>query len=279
MLVSNQRPLPCESGACWFVIVSPLSDFGIPRPNYSVPSSWTSAIVRTGCRQTVVRPSLAQASDSAVPLFTRGVRGSMEFYELRLSRIFGSTFAGLLRKLTSLRVCENWRNSFIRRWVLGDYLLRPIVPQTGFPGADDCLRPIRYLQLEEDVRDVVPHRLESYEQLPGYLLIAPSLCHEGEGLLFALGELRENELHHGRLWCREAPHDALGYTRPEDDFSACHRSNGMNYPLTSGVLSEVAFGPGAHRSENRIVVLEHGKHQHTNMWDCAHDLAGSLYTV
>ena len=55
--------------------------------------------------------------------------------------------------------------------------LRSIFSQTRFPGADDCLRPIRYLQLEEDVRDVVPHRLETHEQLPGYLLVALSLGH------------------------------------------------------------------------------------------------------
>jgi hypothetical protein len=45
------------------------------------------------------------------------------------------------------------------------------------------LRSIRYLQLEEDVGDVVSHRLEAHEQLPGYLLVALSLRNEGEDLL------------------------------------------------------------------------------------------------
>jgi hypothetical protein len=70
--------------------------------------------------------------------------------------------------------------------------LRAIVPQTGFSSADHCLRPIRYLQLEEDVRDVVSNRLQAHVQLPGYLLVALALRHEREDLLFASQPRRQD---------------------------------------------------------------------------------------
>jgi hypothetical protein len=40
---------------------------------------------------------------------------------------------------------------------------RFFVPQPGLPGADDGLCPVRYLQLEEDVGDVVSNRLQAQE--------------------------------------------------------------------------------------------------------------------
>ncbi len=66
-----------------------------------------------------------------------------------------------------------------------------VVPQPGFSGADDRLRPVGHLQLEEDVRGVVAHRFEAQEQPFGYLLVALALGDEGEDLLFAFGELGE----------------------------------------------------------------------------------------
>src|SRR5215212_11547438 len=99
--------------------------------------------------------------------------------------------------------------------LLDGYQLRAIVPQPGFPGADDCLHPIRYLQFEEDVRDVVSNRLQAHEQLPGYLLVALALGNQGEDLLFALGELREDALL-PRPWDGEEDQDALSHSGAED---------------------------------------------------------------
>src|SRR5215207_3411670 len=123
--------------------------------------------------------------------------------------------------------------------------LRAIVPQTGFSSADHCLRPIRYLQLQEDVRDVVSHRLETHVQLPGYLLVALALRHEREDLLFALGQLREEALLPGP-WDGEEAHDAFGYPGAEDSLTASYGPDGVHHPLASGVFQEVPLGPSAH---------------------------------
>ena len=48
MLGSNQRPLPCESEPCSFAEVRRYPIFAFPS---LIPSPWTSAVVRPGCRQ------------------------------------------------------------------------------------------------------------------------------------------------------------------------------------------------------------------------------------
>src|SRR5215210_9559929 len=100
----------------------------------------------------------------------------------------------------------------------------PIVSHSGVAGADDGLRSIGNLQLEQDVRDVVSDRLQTHEQLPGYLLVALALRDQRKYFFFALGEFREGAL---RCCCPgggEEAYDALGHPGPEDGFSACHRS-------------------------------------------------------
>jgi hypothetical protein len=62
-----------------------------------------------------------------------------------------------------------------------------IASHPGVAGADDGLRPVGHLQLEQDVGDVVSDRLQAHEEPGGYLLVALALCHQGEDLLFALG--------------------------------------------------------------------------------------------
>src|SRR5215212_8387010 len=151
--------------------------------------------------------------------------------------------------------------------LLDDYQLRFIVPHPGVAGADDGLRPVGHLQLEQDVRDVVSNRLQAHEQLPGYLLVALALGNQGEDLLFALGELREDALL-PRPWDGEEDQDALSHSGAEDRLAACYRSDGVHYPLAAGVFQEVALGSSAHRSENRIIVLEHSENQHTDTRTC-----------
>jgi hypothetical protein len=56
--------------------------------------------------------------------------------------------------------------------------LADITAQSAFAGADHRLRPVGHLKLEQDVRDMIPYRLEAHEQLSGYLLVALALCHE-----------------------------------------------------------------------------------------------------
>src|SRR5215218_2389123 len=102
--------------------------------------------------------------------------------------------------------------------LLDDYQLRFIVPHPGVAGADDGLRPVGQLQLEQDVRDVVSNRLQAHEQLPGYLLVALALRNQGEDFVFALGEFREGALRWSGPGDGKEAYDALGYARSEDGF-------------------------------------------------------------
>src|SRR3712207_8312887 len=112
----------------------------------------------------------------------------------------------------------------------------PISPHPSVAGTDDGLRLVGHLQLEEDVRDVVSHRFQAHEQLPGYLLVALALRNQGEDLLFTLGEFGEGALRCGRAGGGKVAYDALGYSRSEDGFSARQRSDRVHYPLATRVL-------------------------------------------
>ena len=65
------------------------------------------------------------------------------------------------------------------------------MPQPRLACAYDGLRPVGHLQLEEDVSDVVAYRLYAEKELPSYLFVAVDSGDEGEGLFFAVGELRD----------------------------------------------------------------------------------------
>ncbi len=50
-----------------------------------------------------------------------------------------------------------------------------VVSQTRLPRPDNRLRPIGHLQLAEDIRDVIAHRLQAQPQLRGDLRIVQAL--------------------------------------------------------------------------------------------------------
>src|SRR5215203_1208026 len=110
---------------------------------------------------------------------------------------------------------------------------RFFVPQSGLPGADDGLCPVRYLQLEEDVRDVVTNSLQAHKQLFGYLLVGLALGDQGEDLFFALGKLREGAPRHGRTRGAEEAYEALGNPGTEDRLAAGHGPYRVPHLLTS----------------------------------------------
>ena len=67
-----------------------------------------------------------------------------------------------------------------------------VVPtQTGFSGPEDGLRSVGYLELGEDVRDVVAHGLGANEQESGDPGVVVALGYEVEYLPLAGGELGE----------------------------------------------------------------------------------------
>src|SRR5262249_39146327 len=64
--------------------------------------------------------------------------------------------------------------------------------QPRVPRADDRLRTISYLQLAEDVRDMIAHRFQAERELLGDLRVAAALRDQREHLRLALGQLRED---------------------------------------------------------------------------------------
>ena len=63
--------------------------------------------------------------------------------------------------------------------------------QTGFSGLEDGLRPVGYLQLGEDVRDVVAYGFGAHEQEPGNFGVVVALGYEVEYFALAGGQLGE----------------------------------------------------------------------------------------
>jgi len=63
--------------------------------------------------------------------------------------------------------------------------------QSGFPGPEDGLRPVGYLELGEDVGDVVAYGLGAHEQEFGDPGVVVALGYEIEHLALAGGELGE----------------------------------------------------------------------------------------
>ena len=90
-------------------------------------------------------------------------------------------------------------------------MLRNGVPaQTGFAGPEDSLRPVGYLQLGEDVGDVVAYGLGADEELPGDFGVRVTLGDEVEDLALAGGEFRKSLPGRGWRRGREKVREAKG---------------------------------------------------------------------
>ena len=66
-------------------------------------------------------------------------------------------------------------------------------------------------------------------------------------------------------WSREEPEHPLRDARPEDRLARRNRPDRPANLLLLGALDHVATSTGAHGSEHRVVIVEHGQHQDGNL--------------
>src|SRR5215204_528798 len=151
--------------------------------------------------------------------------------------------------------------------------------QSCFAGPNDGLGTVGNLQLGEDVRDVVAHRLGTHVESPGYLGVAAALGYEVEDLRFTNGELWESFQRRGCPGSREEAQYEFGDLRPEVYLALIYSPDHLQDLLCVGALQDVASGSGAHGGEHRVVVSEHGEHHHTNARVMLDDPVCSLYAV
>ena len=149
-----------------------------------------------------------------------------------------------------------------------------------------CVRPVGHLQLQEDVRGVVAHRLHAQEQRLGYLLVALALGDEGEDLLFAFGELGEGASRRAGGRGAEVVHQALGDGGTEDGLAAGHPQDTSREQLRAihslGDLPVVVLASGVFLRE-APTRPEAGPRLHEIWQDLQRDLAdlssNSVYSV
>src|SRR6266704_3397536 len=103
------------------------------------------------------------------------------------------------------------------------------LPPVLIPCSHDSLSPTDYLQLAEDIRNMVAYRLRAEHQALRNLDICQVMGHQGQDLLFALGKFRER-LHRWCLrdWlqCVEVHHQAFSDGGTKDRFSMAHAPDG-----------------------------------------------------
>src|SRR5215211_3443166 len=92
---------------------------------------------------------------------------------------------------------------------------KAVLAKTGFSGPEDGLRPVGYLELGEDVRDVVAPGLGTHVQEFGNFGVVVALGYEVEYLPLAGGELGEGFCGRGRAGDGEKVREASGDLRPE----------------------------------------------------------------
>src|ERR687898_975149 len=83
----------------------------------------------------------------------------------------------------------------------------------------------------------------------------------------------------GRSHIREVAREPNGYRRAKDGFAAADRAYGPDHLSVVCSLEDVSSRSGAHRREDRAVILEHGDDQDLHMRVTLHDSAGGFDTA
>src|SRR5215217_8532482 len=109
-----------------------------------------------------------------------------------------------------------------------------------------------------DVGDVVADSLGAQVESLGDLGVLASLGDKVEDLTFAVAELGEYLGRGGRSHIREVAREPNGYLRAKDGFAAADRPYGPDHLFVVRSLQDVTSRSGAHRREDRGVILEHG---------------------
>ena len=144
------------------------------------------------------------------------------------------------------------------------------------------LSPVGNLELREDVGDVVAHRFRAQDQVGGDVSIGFALGNQGENLVFAVRQLRE-ELCGATLrgWssAAEVVNQALGDGRTKDGLTARHSTDGAQSLLLHGALEEVAARSSANGGEDGLVILKHREDQNADVRACLQDAARGLNAI
>src|SRR5215207_2231418 len=98
--------------------------------------------------------------------------------------------------------------------------------EPGLAGAECGLLAVGYLQLMEDIGNVVGNRLGTQGQEPGDFGVGGTLHHEMQHLTLALGESRERFSGNSGTLCGEEVSEARGDARSEDRPTAPNRAYG-----------------------------------------------------
>ena len=124
--------------------------------------------------------------------------------------------------------------------------------------------PVGELQLREDRRHVVAHRLLGQDQPAGDLVVAVPGGDQVQDLAFPVGELGEDLGRVGPARAGEEVHDPPGHGRPVDGLATGHREDRAHDVVAVGTLEQVAVCTGPHGREHRLVVVVHREHHHAD---------------
>src|SRR5215208_3370550 len=118
--------------------------------------------------------------------------------------------------------------------------------EPGLSGAKCGLLAVGYLQLVEDIGDVVGNSLGAQGQQPGDFGVRGALRHEVQHLTLAVGESGERFSGDGRTLGGEEVSEARSDARPEDRAAAPHRAYGAEHVVLIIILEDVSSRPRAH---------------------------------
>src|SRR5215208_2741704 len=108
--------------------------------------------------------------------------------------------------------------------------------EPGLAGAECGLLAVGYLQLMEDIGDVVGNRLGAQGQEPGDFGVGGTLHHEMQHLTLAVGESRERFSGNSRTVGGEEVCEARGVVKAEAPTAAPHRAYGAEHVILFVVL-------------------------------------------
>src|SRR5215207_10097935 len=108
--------------------------------------------------------------------------------------------------------------------------------EPGLAGAECGRLAVGYLQLVEDIGDVVRDRLGTQGQQPGDFGVRGTLRHKVQHFTLAVGESRERFSGNSRTVDGEEVSEAGGDARSEDRAAAPHRAYGAEHVILFVVL-------------------------------------------
>src|SRR5215212_4157573 len=118
--------------------------------------------------------------------------------------------------------------------------------EPGLAGAECGLLAVGYLQLVEDIGDVVGNRLGAQGQEPGDFSVRGTVRHEVQHLTLAVGQSGERFSWYSRTVGSEEVSEARGDARSEDRTAAPHRAYGAKHIILVVVLEYVSSRACAH---------------------------------